>query len=52
MFTSQIKSIINLYNCFDKVHDNNLPGFSPGDIKILDWRPAVPALPHWEKVPI
>ena len=35
-----------------KVHVNNLPGFSPGDIKMLGWCPVGPVLPHGEKVPI
>ena len=35
-----------------KTHDNNLPGFSPGDINILGWFPAGSVLTHWEKMPL
>ena len=51
MSPSEIRSIITLYNCIYKVHNDKLPGFSPGDIKVMGWCPAGPVLPNWEKVP-
>ena len=52
MSKSEIRSIITLQNCIYKVHVNNLPGFSPGDIKMLGWCPVGPVLPYGEKVPL
>ena len=52
MSKSEIRSIITLLKCIYKVPDNNLPGFSLRDIKMLVWCPVGPVLPHGEKVPL
>ena len=52
MSKSEIKSIITHLNCIYNVHDNNLPGISPGDIKMPGWCPVEQVLPQGEKVPL
>ena len=47
MSKSEIRPIITLLNCICKVHDNNLPGFSPGDIKNAGLVSSEASLTSW-----